>query len=106
MQDKEQPSLLTLDVSRGRRRFPAGEPPEKDKAGAPRLGSLRRRVGSRLWEKGSVPGHRPLPPPVPKTDDHDRWGPKPARQRARVRAPAAGARVAASKIRHRSSVQR
>ena len=56
--------------------------------------------------KGSVPGHRPLPPPVPKTDAHDRWGPKPARQRARVRAPAAGARVAASKIRHRSSVQR
>lgn len=65
MQDKEQPSLLTLDVSRGRRRFPAGEPPEKDKAGAPQLGSLRD-ASAAASGKGLCPWAPPPPPAHPQ----------------------------------------
>lgn len=74
MQDKEQPSPLILAVTGGKRRCAAGEPWEKDKAGAPRLRSRRRRVRGRPWEMGTVPGHRPLPSPVPMTDALTRQG--------------------------------
>ena len=72
MQDKEQPSLLTLDITRARRRFPAGEPPEKDKAGARRLGVSTATRRQPPLGKGLRPWAPPPPPPPPPARPQDR----------------------------------
>ena len=56
--------------------------------------------------KGHRPWTPPRPPPVSMTDAPNRRGPKPADNGRGPGASAAGARVAASKIRHRSGGQR
>lgn len=91
MQDKEQPSLLILDVTR-RCRGAAGAPLEKDKAGALRLGSRRQRGPDRIRDKGTVPGHHS---PRPQGRRSQPSGPQPARRCRRIAAAAAGARVTA-----------
>ena len=78
-------------------------PLEKDKAGAPPLGSLRQRVHGRIRDRDTVPGHRSCSP-------HGRHsqppGPQTAQRWGRTGAVAAGGGIAEPKRRHQPNCQR